>query len=38
MKRLFWSIGMTATLGLAIFILPAPSKVSWTSGSVLVSA
>jgi len=31
MRKLLWSIGMIATLALAIFIVSSPGKVSWTS-------
>jgi hypothetical protein len=33
MRKLFWSIGMTAVLALATYILWRPNGVSWTRGT-----
>jgi hypothetical protein len=33
MKKLFWSMGMTAVLALAICVLLTPNGVNWTWGT-----
>ena len=33
MKKLFWSMGMTAAIALGVFILWSPNEVSWICGA-----
>jgi plastocyanin len=33
MKKFFWSLGMTAAIALAVFILWTPNQASWTWGA-----